>query len=133
MSGIIVSEKHGVNPSVSQCFFCGKDVGLVLFGKMKGDKEAPKKCGVIDDTPCHECEKYMKLGVIFISIKDDETDMDNPYRTGKFSVVKDEAVKRMISNENLLTDVLKKRVCFIEDKVWTHLGLPEKDIDNTKT
>lgn len=41
--GIILSEKHGVNASISVCLLCGKDIGIVLFGKLEGDKEAPKK------------------------------------------------------------------------------------------
>lgn len=39
--GIRVSEKHGVNPSITICPICGKETGIALLGKLKGDKEAP--------------------------------------------------------------------------------------------
>lgn len=40
---IRVSEKHGVNPSITICPICGKETGIVLLGKLKGDEEAPRK------------------------------------------------------------------------------------------
>ena len=41
---IILSEKYGVNASINMCLLCGKDIGIVMFGKLEGDREAPKKC-----------------------------------------------------------------------------------------
>ena len=35
---ITLSPKHGLNPSITHCECCGKEIGLALFGKMKGDK-----------------------------------------------------------------------------------------------
>ncbi len=72
--GLRVSEKHGVNPAVEQCFTCMKDVGVVLFGKLKGDVEAPLKvCLGHDSEPCYECKKYMKMGIILISVDEDKS------------------------------------------------------------
>ena len=39
---IELSPKHGVNPSILHCECCGKDYGLALLCKLKGDVEAPK-------------------------------------------------------------------------------------------
>ena len=39
---ITISKKHGVNPSILHCECCGKEYGLALLGKLKGDAEAPK-------------------------------------------------------------------------------------------
>ena len=40
---IAISPNHGLNPSIPSCFFCGKPKNeLVLFGKLKGDAEAPR-------------------------------------------------------------------------------------------
>lgn len=39
---IKLSPKHGVNPSILHCICCGKDYGIAMLGKLKGDKEAPK-------------------------------------------------------------------------------------------
>lgn len=41
--GIILSEKHGVNPSIEICTICQKDMGIIMFGKLKDDAEAPKQ------------------------------------------------------------------------------------------
>lgn len=41
--GIILSKKHGVNPSINCCVYCGKDLDIILFGQLKNDEEAPKK------------------------------------------------------------------------------------------
>lgn len=40
---IILSEKHEVNPSITVCPICGKEIGIALLGKLKGDEEAPRK------------------------------------------------------------------------------------------
>lgn len=34
---IKLSPKHGVNPSVTHCECCGKEIGVALFGRLKGD------------------------------------------------------------------------------------------------
>ena len=85
--GIAVSPKHGVNPSICHCIVCGKEYGLALFGRLKGDKEAPKDIyedckGVID-----------KEGIMIIEVKDGETG-NNPYRTGRVVGVSKEFKER---------------------------------------
>ena len=35
-----LSKKHGVNPSVTQCWYCGEDDALVLFGRVGGQRAA---------------------------------------------------------------------------------------------
>lgn len=52
--GIVLSEKHGVNPSITICLLCGKDIGIALFGKLKNDEEAPKKCCIGE--LCDDCK-----------------------------------------------------------------------------
>lgn len=46
MSSIKISPKHGVNPTIPVCFFCGKPKNeIALMGRMGGkeDIEAPTK------------------------------------------------------------------------------------------
>ena len=40
--GITISPKYGLNPSIVICPVCKKDTSLALFGRLKGDAEAPK-------------------------------------------------------------------------------------------
>lgn len=124
MSGIRLSPQHGINPSISVCFFCQKDKNeLVLPGLLKGDAEAPHRA-VWNKEPCDECKGFMKQGIILISVDEDKTeDFLDPYRSGGWCVIKEDAIKRMIVGETA-NQVLKERVAFVPDDVWNHFGLP---------
>lgn len=120
---IKLSEKYGVNPTLTLCYFCGEDTGIALLGRLPGDVEAPKY-SVLDKSPCEKCADYMEEGIIFLGIQDGWDGKGEPKRTGKFFVIKEDAVRRILdNNEELLYDVLKKRVLFIEDDTIAHLGL----------
>jgi hypothetical protein len=125
---ILLSPKHGVNPSMMQCFFCGEVAGIALLGKLKGDIEAPRQA-VFDKQPCAKCADLMKQGIMFIQVRNGESG-DNPYRTGPVVVIKQEAFDRMgIQPLELRVDILRKRVAFLEKATWDYLGLPEGDIN----
>lgn len=125
--GIRVSEKYGVNPAIPVCFFCGKEKNMVILAGRMGieDKEAPRHA-VWDHEPCDECAEYMKQGVMLMSVRDGESGQ-NPYRTGRMAVVKEEAAKRMF-NET----ICQSRFAFIEDSLWFKMGLPMEDIGGGK-
>ena len=60
--GIKVSPKHGLNPTIPICFWCGKERGEVaLLGRLPGDAEAPKNV-VLDYEPCECCRAGMARG-----------------------------------------------------------------------
>lgn len=121
---IRLSPKHGVNPSLMQCFYCGGDVGVALVGLMKGDRKAPHKA-VYDMQPCDQCAHFMKDGVILIEVDEAKTtEKENPYRAGGWAVVKAEAIERMVTPPELRDHILKKRVAFIPTDAWDALGLP---------
>jgi len=122
-----LSEKHGVNPAIPRCYLCGEDKNeVVLFGKLKGDVEAPRN-PVIDQEPCTTCKGYMEMGIILISVRDEEG--DNPYRTGGWCVVKEVALERIgIQPPELLNDILKMRSAFIPDQLWDMIGLPRGEV-----
>jgi hypothetical protein len=82
------------------------------------DHETIKNMGV-----CKECTDFMKQGVCLISVRDGESG-ENPCRTGKFVVIKDEAIKEIVNDGDMAEDILKKRMCFVEDTTWEALGLP---------
>lgn len=64
---IRVSPKHGVNPSLSACFFCGGDKNeIVLTGMMRGDVQAPHRA-VWNKEPCDTCQGYMKSGITLLA------------------------------------------------------------------
>ena len=77
MSSIKVSPKHGLNPSVVLCPICGKDTSVALFGRLKGDAEAPRQ--VVGNEPCNECKEKMETFVFIMEVKS----IDNQDRTGR--------------------------------------------------
>lgn len=66
---IILSEKHGVNSSITVCPICGKEIGIALLGKLKGDEEAPRK--IIGDL-CDDCISKLGNDKIYILTIDDQ-------------------------------------------------------------
>lgn len=121
---ITLSPKHGLNPSLGLCFFCGKENGTVVIpGKLKGDIEAPRHA-VWDMTPCEECKKLMDMGILFIEVKDGEKGARNPYRTGRQWVLKQEAVERLIADEAMRDNIIKHRFAFIEEHDAREIGFP---------
>lgn len=103
--GIRVSDKHGVNPSLEICFWCGESKGVILCGRLKGDAEAPHEM-VINLEPCDACKKKFAQGVQLIEVTDDGSRFnDNEafaikaeggktvWPTGRYVVMRPEALK----------------------------------------
>lgn len=89
---ITISPKHGVNPSLLKCPICGKDTGIALLGKLKGDEEAPRE---IKGDLCDDCKKkYITL----IIVTDEKTKKD----TGKRGYIPRESVVESLRNNDVL-------------------------------
>jgi len=123
---IRVSERHGVNPSVMLCFYCQESMGVALMGRIKGDKQAPREA-VFDHEPCDTCKGHMEKGIILISVRNEDEGNENPYRTGGWVVITDEAIERMIEPEDVRQSILTRRIAFVPDAAWEMLGLPGKE------
>jgi hypothetical protein len=137
---IRLDPKHGVNPSVDVCFFCQQDRGVALLGVLTASqKRAFEEAGVTsyDDSaaphracysrePCDECKGHMADGVILISVDEEKSgdDPENPYRTGGWVVVREEAITELINPPELLAHILRARIAFVPDDAWDMLGLP---------
>lgn len=65
MGNIKLSPKYGINASCTVCFFCGKETGIAMLGKLKGDVKAPRRI-IADYTPCDECKEKHKQGRVII-------------------------------------------------------------------
>lgn len=99
---IKLSPKHGVNPTIGKCMWCGEPIGeLALLGKLKGDVEAPRY-SVLSYEPCDKCKEIWKQGVALIECTPNEFEDGRPpftkdsdgvavYPTGRFTVVTVEA------------------------------------------
>lgn len=84
---ILLSPKHGVNPSILHCFICGKETGLALLGKLKDDAEAPRDISNPNEI-CEDCRKQLDAGNKFFLECKDNTDEHNPERTGRYACIK---------------------------------------------
>ena len=114
---IRISEKHGVNPSISVCFFCGGDKNeIILPGRLPNDRQAPMKA-VWNKEPCDTCKEHMEQGIMLVSVKEG-VDHENPYRTGKVAVIKEEVAKRVFPTLG------NSRFAYITDEAWEKIGLP---------
>ena len=108
---IKLSPKHGVNPSVTHCECCGKEIGVALFGKLKGDKEAPR---YVFMGRCDDCQKVIDAnGLMIIEVKDGETGK-NPYRTGRIVGITKDAKERMFKDMNF-------PICYMEKSMFSQM------------
>ena len=105
---ITISHKHGVNPTIPICFFCGKEKNeIALLGKLKDDVEAPRNI-LLDYEPCEECKKKMSIGVTLIGTTPNNTEELPPigkdgddnilYPTGEWVVITKDASKRYFND-----------------------------------
>lgn len=114
--------KHGVNPAIPRCFYCGDAKNELILAGFRGGSAAPQNA-VWDKTPCDKCQGFMAQGVVLMSVRDGETSEDNPYRTGGFCVVTRESIRRIFT-EDAVEKVLRAKCAFVEDSTWRHMGLP---------
>lgn len=130
MSGIKLSPKHGVNPTIPVCFWCGKPKNeIAMLGHIgdlrKGeDYKAPMQA-VLDYNPCEECVSMWAQGVACIEVHQGRPTPYRPpidknrdiYPTGRITIVTCEAAKEAFDNPNFTRG---QRV-FIEDEAYKQI------------
>lgn len=101
MKKLRVSDKHGFNPCLNVCFFCGKDKELLLFGKLKGDAKAPKRA-MANYIPCDECKKKMANGRAVIEVTLTDTGsmpiIDGAWPTGRWCIISKESAAKLFKD-----------------------------------
>ena len=117
--------KDNFEVALTKCFFCGENDKIVMNTRLNSRvagavKKAHGK--VIDYEPCNDCKENMKKGVMVIETKDGEKG-HNPFRTGRIAVIKDDAIKELITDEVLLGDVLDKRMMYIHESTSNQIHL----------
>ena len=78
-NNITLSPKHGVNPTIPICAWCGQQKNeIALMGRIGGrdDLEAPRSC-ILDYNPCDCCAEQWSFGV---AILEATTQRPQPYR-----------------------------------------------------
>ena len=127
MSGIKISPKYGVNPTIPVCFWCGKQKNeIALMGRMTDDIEAPKNM-VLDYVPCEECQSHMAMGVAVLEASDHPNTEGQPpmqkgvYPTSRFVVVTTECADRVF---NAYAPWSEGKKVFVDSDVFSHF-LPD--------
>ena len=125
--GIKISPKHGLNPTIPVCFWCGKQKNeIALMGRMEGDIEAPKNM-VLDYVPCEECQNHMAMGVAVLEASDHPNTEGQPpmqkgvYPTSRFVVVTTECADRVF---NAYAPWSEGKKVFVDSAVFSHF-LPD--------
>ena len=125
--GIKISPKHGLNPTIPVCFWCGKQKNeIALMGRMTDDIEAPKNM-VLDYVPCEECQNHMAMGVAVLEASDHPNTENQPpmqegvYPTSRFVVVTTECADRVF---NAYAPWSEGKKVFVDSDVFSHF-LPD--------
>ena len=129
---IILSEKHGVNPTICKCFFCGESKGVALLGKLPKDAKAPMYA-VMDYEPCDACKEQMDQGLALIEVSTTQPADGRPaiqsneqgtlYPLGRFLVMEPETFNQMTGKNFQVGDK-----CFVDAEIIDFL-LKEAGID----
>lgn len=96
---IPISRRHGVNPSMTVCMYCGESKGIALMGRLKHDQKAPERV-LVDYEPCDKCKADWAKGVPIIEVTSEPTHKGQPpisqgqnvYPTGRYMVMNPEAM-----------------------------------------
>lgn len=132
---IKLSPKHGLNPTIPICFWCGKDKNEVaLMGKInKKDSEAPRRL-IINYDPCDKCKELFDKGIHVIGVTEE------PIVKGMFPIINDGKVTlyptgsmfvatkewaedflKANNQEGMIEEVLKKKTLIMPDAFVTEV------------
>ena len=141
---IKVSPKHGLNPTIPQCFWCGKDKNeIALFGKMdRQDSPAPRHV-ILDYEPCDKCKELFDKGIQVIGVIEEpiiknmfpiceRPDGTKLYPTGTMFVSSEDWIHRLLSEpeeQELLDSVLKQRKMLMPNEICEAYVEQAKSID----
>lgn len=126
-NGIKLSPKHGVNPTIPVCFFCGEEknevalLGKIGDGRKNEDFEAPMHM-VLNYEPCDKCKEQWSKGVAVIEVTETPFPDGRPpiqknlYPTGRHVVIRTEAWNNTVDAE--FEDGQR---CLLEDKAFDQL------------
>lgn len=120
-NSIRLSPKHGLNPTIPICFFCGeKKNEIALLGHLKGDAEAPRNA-ILDMEPCDKCKAFMDKGYTMLGVLDHPIiDGQPPIAEGKylsrnFVVMSEQGIRRILTPDAAESVLNNKNRRFLSD------------------
>ncbi len=130
--------REGKHVALTKCFFCGEDAHIVLHKRLGDVSEMHGK--VCSMEPCSKCAEHMKAGIILIGIDDAKSEkgwhrsngrenfIPNPYRTGAFCVIREEALDRIFNNPEYNAWAKRTRWIFVEHEVLVKIGAVKEPV-----
>lgn len=117
-------DKNGLNPTIPLCYYCGKEKNQIVLTGAEGSNwarkngipsgEMPKNVWIYGDyEPCDDCKKK---GIAIVEFDSENNPTDRRW------LVTEDYIKRIINNEKLLSNILEKRVAFIDETTAKKLG-----------
>lgn len=108
---ITLSEKHGLNPSLTSCPICGKETGgIALMGRLKDDAEAPMRCVTSLFDLCDDCKARLDKEVLIY-----EMDRENNKPTGRYIFVPKEHINVEIPKGIAFMDINEFKQMFEDE------------------
>ena len=119
--------------ALTRCYYCGDGNEVILNTLLtKKCAEAVKAMHhkVVSTEPCPTCQKWMKDGIILITIDEvksgkgwEKDKIPNPHRTGGFFVVKEGFVEKVFAAPKAVAFAKKHRWLFISHEAAEQVGL----------
>lgn len=144
-NNIKLSPKHGVNPTMPVCFWCGQPKNeIALLGKLPDDAEAPKHI-IMDYEPCDACREIFGKGIHVIGVTEKPmvpnmfpiiSDEHNTlYPSGSMFVARPEWAERFLTandQQDMVTDVLEKKALLLPDEIVNEIIKDAKAVEESE-
>lgn len=99
-----LSNKHGLNPTIPVCFFCGQPKNEVALLGSSYKEQAPLHM-ICNYEPCEQCQSHMKAGVVLVEVTEHRGPgkpnqppiQNNLIPTGSWWVITHEAAKEIFN------------------------------------
>ena len=133
--GVMLSQKHGLNPTIPLCIVCEKPKNEVVMLGAAGDILAKKMGRADGDMPMYAhipgdfepCDACKAKGVTLL--EQDSEDGDACF-TGRLWLVSDEFIRRNCVDKDVRDRVLKARVAFIPREIGDQIQAACDEDDN---
>lgn len=94
---ISLHPKHGLNPTIPACFYCGKDKDMIALLGAEYKEEAPMHM-VIDIEPCDQCKEKYADYTLLVEVKSHDDYLSaqrrkkHPQPTGRWCAIRKECL-----------------------------------------
>lgn len=119
--------QHGLNPTLSLCFYCGQETGEIALLGAAYKGEAPRQM-VTGLVPCAAClRQWGEEGVALVEVEERVPQQQGPGRppskpqqipTGRWVVVKRDGLRHIITGMEITAE---KKVFLLTKEVWERI------------